>query len=305
MSGHIHKAPPTPPLKGGAFIIIIALLMLGVPPLQGGGGGGLQGVACDTARITRLLIEARESVASDNPQDYVAHFARGFLGAPYVAATLESPDGVERLVVDLDEFDCTTLVETVCALSRTAASGRTSWRDYVRALTDMRYRKGVIDGYPSRLHYIADWVLDNSARGNLTDAAPSFPTTDYVVKTLDFMTRNADKYPALADSANLAAMKRVEEGYRSHRFPYIRKNLMLTDKKTAAALREGDIVALTCDTPGLDVSHLGIIVLQNGVPYLLHASSAAGAVVIDKLSFADYLKKGRRLTGFRVLRLPK
>ena len=46
--------------------------------------------------------------------------ARYFVGRPYVASTLEREP--ERLVVNLREWDCTTLVESAVALARTAQS---------------------------------------------------------------------------------------------------------------------------------------------------------------------------------------
>ena len=94
----------------------------------------------------------------------------------------------------------------------------------------------------------------------------------------------------------------MEVGYRSHRYSYI-KSGRLYSKPVVQALKAGDIVALTTKTDGLDVSHLGIIVIEKDGPHMMHASSKAGKVVIDPLNFADYMKKNHQLTGFRVVRL--
>lgn len=128
-------------------------------------------------------------------------------------------------------LDCTTFVETVIALAHTAADGRTSWRDYLNMLESIRYRRGEIAGYPSRLHYVSDWILDNVSRGNVTEVTGSMPGVEYVVKTLDFMSSHRGSYPALADDDNYAKIKYIEEGYRNHRYPYIKKTRLLTDKK--------------------------------------------------------------------------
>jgi len=40
-----------------------------------------------------------------------------FIGKPYKSGALECPDQ-EKLIVRLSDFDCTTLIETVVALSR-------------------------------------------------------------------------------------------------------------------------------------------------------------------------------------------
>lgn len=258
----------------------------------------------DPQRIEQMLSAAISEMPDASAQEYVPYFATCFIGTPYVAATLESPDGIERLTVDLDQLDCTTFVETVAALALNAADRRTDWFDFVRRLEGIRYRHGAIDGYPSRLHYISDWIVDNSSRGNLTEVTSRMPVVDYAVKTLDFMTAHPDSYPAFeADPESLAAVREVEQGYRNHRYPYVPRALLKSDKKTLRALREGDIVALTTSTKGLDVSHLGIITMVGGIPHLLHASSKEGRVVVSKVPLGQYINASRSLTGIRVIRL--
>ena len=190
----------------------------------------------------------------------------------------------------------------VLAMSYTVGEGRTSWRDFGYNLERMRYRGGEANGYGSRLHYICDWVVDNIHRGNIEDATRLFPRTNYVTRTIDFMSSNRDKYPALADSAEFEKIKNVEIGYRSHRFPYI-KTIDLAGKETKAALRDGDALALVTNMKNLDVTHLGFVIKVNGEPYLLHASSTDGKVELSQRPLADYMKRNRSLIGVRVIRL--
>lgn len=253
----------------------------------------------DTTRITEILIKASH-IKTDNPQERVDFIAREFLGTPYVAHTLEAE--TEMLTINLDELDCTTFVETVIALAYTAGEYRTSWRDYIHNLERIRYRNGDINGYASRLHYICDWVINNSHRGMFVDVTPRLPKCDYVVKSIDFMSKHRESYSALSDSVIYEQIKQVEIGYRNHRFPYIKKE-NTSHKEVVNALCNGDIVALTTNTKGLDVSHLGIITFVDGSPHLLHASMKAGKVIIDPLPLSDYLRRNRNLTGIRVIRL--
>ncbi|MBQ4292211.1 MAG: DUF1460 domain-containing protein [Muribaculaceae bacterium] len=253
----------------------------------------------DTTRITSLLIECREANLP-TPEARVAWLGKKFLGTPYVAHTLEGE--TEMITINLDELDCTTFVETVLALAYTVGEDRTSWRDFAHNLERMRYRGGHANGYASRLHYISDWIVDNSHRGNIEEASASIPGSDHIIKTIDFMTRHRDLYPALADSAEYERIKNVEIGYRSHRYPYV-KWTKLNNKATLGALREGDAVALTTSTKDLDVSHLGILVKVDGKFHLMHASSVKKKVIIDPLPIYDYFKKSRSLTGLRIVRL--
>lgn len=252
----------------------------------------------DTLRINDLLSKGLENRTSPNAT--IATLGREFIGTPYVAATLEAPE--ERLTVNIDELDCTTYIETVMALALTIDEGRTSWRDFLYNLERLRYRNGTVDGYGSRLHYVSDWVVDNVHRGTFREVTNQIPQHDYQVKTLDYMSSHRDDYPQLADSVQFERIKSMEIGYRSHRFPYIKKG-RLDNKPVKNALREGDIIAVTTRTPGLDVSHFGIIVMEKGVPYLMHASSAAKEVIIDKQSLFDMLRRSKTATGIRVFRL--
>lgn len=258
--------------------------------------------ANDTTRITVMLGEV---LAHDpgTPGARVEAFGRMFIDTPYVAHTLEVDSGQpEVLTVNIDGLDCTTFVETVAAMAKTVGEGRSSWRDFVYNLENIRYRGGEMDGYGSRLHYIADWIVNNSYRGNLKDVTSNFPKVNYATKSINFMSANRELYPALADSVQYARILSVENGYRNHRYPFV-KTIDLANKATKAAFRSGDIVALTTNMRNLDVTHMGIVVVVDGEPYLLHASSSLGKVVITTVPLSEFMARNRSLTGVRVFRL--
>jgi len=48
---------------------------------------------------------------------------------------------------------------------------------------------------------------------------------------------------------------------------------------------------------------MGIIVIENGEPHLLHTSSSAGEVVITKETIGAFMKRNRASNGIRVIRL--
>lgn len=249
----------------------------------------------DTTIITNILIDL-DKQHSANAQLLVAEAARKFLGKPYKAGTLEGDS--EILTVNVDEFDCTTFVETCIAMAMTVESKRTSWHDFLYNLEQLRYRGGEQKGYDSRLHYISDWIVDNSHRGILQEVTDRIGKADYTIKTLDYMTSHRDSYPALKNDDIFAGIKNAEIGYRSHRFPIIKPQNIKT-----ADIREGDIIAITTSIKGLDVSHIGIATLIDGVPHLIHASSKADKVISDPLPLQEYLRKNRTATGIRVIRL--
>ena len=251
----------------------------------------------DTIRINSLLSDAS---GLNSSAERIVHIAKQFIGTPYVAGTLECPQ--EMLTINLDGLDCTTFVETVLALAYTANERRFSWRDFVYNLERIRYRSGQLNGYASRLHYISDWIADNSHRGNFKEISANFTNHSYQIKSLDFMSKNRDKYSALTDSIEFERIKNIEFGYRNHRFPYIKKE-NLRKKETLKTFREGDIVALTSNINGLDVSHMGIVIFIDNSPHLLHASSSKGKVTIENMPIYETLMTNRRNTGIRVIRL--
>ncbi len=255
----------------------------------------------DTVKINTILNDAATATRDMTKEERVAYIGRQFIGTPYVGGTLESEDG-EKLTVNMDELDCTTFVETVLALAYTVGEGRASWRDYTYNLERMRYRSGELNGYGSRLHYASDWVMDNVHRGNFKEVTSNLEGSEPQVKSLDYISSNREKYPALKDSINYDRIKNMELGYSNHRFPVI-KSSKLTKKDVLSQLREGDVVLLTTKIPGLDVQHMGIIVMKENVPHLMHASSAEGEVIVDQLPLTDYMRRNRSVTGIRVIRL--
>lgn len=253
----------------------------------------------DTLKINDLLHNGYASKIS-NPESLTAFYADKLLDTPYVGHTLEGE--TECLTINIDELDCTTFVETLIALTKTTLSGRKSWRDFANNLENIRYRRGEMDKYSSRLHYISDWIMDNSNRGNLKEITSELPHCSYDIKTINFMTQHRDSYPALKDEETFKEIKNAEIGYRSHRFPYIKKEYLIY-KDVKKDLKDGYIIALTSKIEGLDVSHMGIIFIKDGEPYLLHASSSGKKVMIGPENLRDMLRRSKSNTGIRVIKI--
>ncbi len=256
--------------------------------------------AQDTTCITNILKEgAAKNFQSAGPR--TAWLAEQFTGKKYTAHTLEGDK--EVLTINIDELDCTTFVETVMALSFTLAEDREGWQDYIYNLRLLRYRGGEVNGYSSRLHYICDWAMDNIHRGNFVDATRDMSKCRYMVRSIDFMSGHRDSYEALKDSVEFERIKNVENGYRNHRFPYI-KSSDVGSKEMTGKIREGDILAFVSNLKDLDVTHMGVAAkAADGKLYVLHASSSAGKVEMSELPLPDFLKRNRQWIGVRIFRL--
>ncbi len=255
--------------------------------------------ANDTTEINQLLKKGIESGLT-KPNELVTFYAHELMGRPYVANTLEGEP--EMLTINVDQLDCTTFVETLYALTRTTLNGRYSWRDYATNLENLRYRNGTIKGYTSRLHYISDWAVDNTSRGNLTELTSDLPGVRYLIKTLDFMSTHRDAYAALKNDSTYEKLRDFEIAYRNHRFPYISKQQMKS-KKLIEQLESGDFVALVTKVDGLDVTHMGIIEKKGNDIYLLDASSNGGKVQLETDDMMEMLRRQRSNLGIRVFRI--
>lgn len=253
----------------------------------------------DTVLINELLLKGHNSDINE-ANALIEFYARQLLGTPYVAHTLEADE--EVLTINIHELDCLTFIETLYALTRATLDGRYSWRDYAANIENVRYRGGEMGDYSSRIHYISEWIIDNHVRGNLEEITPDLPHADYMVKNIDYMTHHTDSYRQLKnDSAMVEKIRRFE--LRNHRFPYLKRS-WLNDKAVKSALRSGDFVTLVTKVEGLDVSHNGIIIVDDkGDPYLLDASMSGGKVMLEPQPLFKFLEKSKTTIGIRVFRM--
>ena len=248
-------------------------------------------------KLLVLTLALWSSICGD-----ILDVARAYLGVPYVAGTLESPDGEERLITCEDSLDCTTFVELSVARWLAQQSDSLTFEQWVESL---RYREGVADGYLSRLHYFTDWVAENTRRGVWHELTPEEDspiwTTDTL--TLSFMSHHPQSYPYLkANDWAVDSMRRIEERYAHHPIHYIGKE-HLSLGPDELPIRDGDIVALVTTIAGLDVTHLGFALWRGQTLHLMHASMTHSKVIIDEQSLHDYLKPRKSCPGVKVVRL--
>ena len=250
----------------------------------------------DTTKIISILRNVKDIV---DPNERIITIAKEFLGTPYVGGTLNVPPQ-EQLYVNTTNLDCLTFVETVIALTKTTQTVEPTVNDYLINLKSIRYRNGEINGYPSRLHYISEWGIDNEKRGNFREITPECEFSVSKMKTIDYMTKNRNLYPALANDSVFKAIQENEKPLQNLRYSIIPASKV--DEASKSFLKSGDIVAIETNKSGLDVSHVGILNIRNGIPYMIHASSKYKKVINDTLPLKKYLEK-QKSPGIRVFRL--
>ncbi len=278
--------------------ILLLYMMLLMGSLNGWSQQRVTYQRADSLKICRLLRDA-------NKQTTMLWFARQFLNVPYVAHTLEI-NSTEQLVVNTRQLDCTTLVETVTALTLCAHQGKRSWNDYLSTLRTLRYRKGKLDGYPSRLHYFSDWIADKTAMSivkEIQSPNPPFSAVQHI--NVNYMSTHPDAYQALKAHPEWVSVIRLQEetlsGTTSRYIP--KSALKRNTKALRQAVHDGDIIAITCNKKGLDIAHLGFAVWKKDGLHLLNASQIHKKVVQEPMTLYQYLQKHPSHTGIRIIRI--
>lgn len=247
--------------------------------------------------ILKSICEKLQPEKNTSTANLVELVGKEFMGTPYVANTLEKMP--EHLVINLRELDCTTFGENCLVIARIIKSGDTSFENYANELQKLRYRNGMIDGYPSRLHYFSDWIYENAQRGFLKRVSEEISHVPYPMET-NFMSTHPDSYPQLKDNKDFVQKLKKKEAEISARKMYFLPKEKLAEYESQ--LRDGDIVGLTTSVPGLDITHVGIIVHVGDRVHLMHASSNEMKVIISEQPLEEYLKGRNSVTGIMVAR---
>ncbi|RMG58183.1 MAG: DUF1460 domain-containing protein [Bacteroidetes bacterium] len=271
-------------------LILIVLSTLGTLSAQ------VRCTAKDRDLCESHLKALAEEFLSEAPMtEIIPTVGHRFIGTPYVAHTLEGE--TEELVVDLQGLDCTTFLENVVVLSRLVARDALTFADFQAELAGLRYREGVVEGYPSRLHYFSDWLYQNAQKGLITDITAELGGDAYE-KEINFMSTHPDAYAQLGDPATLAAIEETEAAINSRRYYYIPKDRI---EAVEDRIADGDLIALTSRVEGLDIAHVGLAIHVGDRLHFMHASSRSMKVEISTIPLVEYMAKSH--TGIMVARL--
>ncbi|MFI7189590.1 DUF1460 domain-containing protein [Nocardia nova] len=253
------------------LVLVAAALLL---PTRAGADAAIDDT---TSHRIDELVALRAGATGASKGELLDLLSRQFLGTPYAANTLiGSATQPEQLVADFRQVDCFTFLDYVEALSRTTDRNR-----FEANLIDTRYAAAQVD-YTHRKHFFTDWaqVADVAATditGNLS------PATITVPKHLNAKGDGAVYLPGIpvVDRAiTYIPSAAVDEGVLS-------------------GLRTGDYIGAYADQPGLDVTHVGILVNTPNGPVFRNASSLAVNNKVVDTPLGEYLQT---VPGIVVLR---
>jgi hypothetical protein len=223
-----------------------------------------------------------------------------FLDTPYVNYTLDHSADEEFCIVNLQELDCVTFVETTLALSRVIKLGKETEAALPRQIELIRYRNGHCSGFCARLHYLSDWFYDNQKKGLITDYTQSLPGAVAASEHVALMSERPNEYKQLRKHPEWIPPIRQDEAAINSRIYY---HIPKADVQAAEAqMQTGDIVAITTEAKILDCAHTGLCYRdEKGVLRFLHASQKHKKVYLDQ-ELCEYLDGIHAFTGVMLAR---
>lgn len=285
-------------MKRRDFVRHLVLSGLAVDPLWASFAASLQNNEDVEICRNKFSLAVSLSLQKRPINEVIIQMGISFLGTEYAAFALEAP-GPERLVINLRGLDCVSFYENSLVLARCVKKDMMTFDEYRRELTFVRYRGGVIDGYPSRLHYTSDYFFDNAKKGVWRDVTKEAGGVPFV-KNINFMSTHPEQYRQLRENSKFLEQIRQHEEEITRREKYFLPKDRVS--VNAEKIQSGDILGITTDITGLDVSHTGIAVRQNGVLHLLHAPAVGKKVEVSEPALADYLARNKHHTGLMIVR---
>ncbi|MEM9444366.1 MAG: N-acetylmuramoyl-L-alanine amidase-like domain-containing protein [Verrucomicrobiota bacterium] len=226
-----------------------------------------------------------------------AVIGKELLETPYKSYTLEIHDHIEAPSANFYGLDCWTFFEISLGMARMLEKNKETYSppDLLEEIEYTRYRDGKCYGnYLDRIHYLAEWYVDNHKRGNIIDITKDLGGTRFKKECRE-MTVLWKGYRYLRKNPELRApMKKHEERISSLPMYHIPKNKV---GAIESQLQDGDIIGIATNPIGSFCSHVGLAYRDSkGVLRLMHASSDFKKVLID-VRLKDYLYRYKKHAG--------
>jgi hypothetical protein len=283
------------------IVKVIKHILLGVSVVATGFSAEAQRFHCeaDTAKAMEIIREFYNP--GGDPAKICGPIAEKLKGVAYVPISKEDSIGVAE--IRLDGFDDFAFVNMVAALAKTATSpGYSRPKDLEIMLEKLTFRRGEANGFPTRMMYGGDWIVDNRSRGNVKELTEDY-SEHFKTKSLDWVCRHRGEFAALKDSATYERQRMVEFGYRTFKIPHMKRES--SDwKQVNPDIQDGDLIMLLTPEPDRDVWEMGYVVRRDDGLHFIHASERDGKVVEESEPLGRYIKRhSKEVYGWRWLRI--
>lgn len=262
---------------------------------------GAQRYHCADDTVKAMSILREFSNPGSDPGKLCGVIAERLIGSPY--APIAQQDSLGVVEIRLDGFDDFAFVNSVAALAKIATSpGGMHLKDLEVMLEKLTFRRGEPNGFPTRMLYGGDWVVDNHSRGNVKDLTEDY-SANFKTKSLEYVGRHPQEYAALKDSATLERQKMVEFGYRTFKIPHMKRE-MADSKGVLEDMHDGDLIMLLTNHPEKDILSMGYVIKRPDGFHIIHISDKDGKIVEEQETLGRYIKRNsKEIYGWRWLRI--
>ena len=279
------------------FAILLFMQGIGLPVLHAQHRSADRIFTSEDKHLAEEKLHAFSDQSNLPVAELITRIGLTFLNTPYVGGTLENGMD-EKLVINLRELDCTTFAENCLALARTVKLGKTDFDTFADEIEKIRYRHEKRNRYPSRLHYFSEWIQDNHQKGFINNQINVNGVK--FDKAIHFMSTHPTSYPVLKEHPELVTIIAWQEKELTkaelYYFPKDQPDNLYK------YLQQGDIVGLTSSIDGLDINHVGIIMVKDNQFYLLHASQSEKKVTVSQSPLSEFLKPASKNSGIMIAR---
>ena len=241
------------------------------------------------------LVSYFEQAQSRPLGERIAFWSENLLKNPALLSVMgHGPTVDDTAPVFPDAYDCTTYVETVGALARSESGEVLADR-----IISIRYRNGK-PGFETRNHFPeADWIPNNEAAGILKDVTVEIARKAGFV--VSFVNKDIDKiawFKAQGVASRTVAAEPAVATVRLAYLPLDRINETLQHVPQGSVI---NVVRASRDRYPVLISHQGLLIWKNGVPYFRHASRTRQ---IRETPFSEYVQTLRgmpwKVLGFNI-----
>jgi len=227
-----------------------------------------------TKDALELLLQESSSIHDIGKR--IDFLSAKFLGSQYTEATLVGHANTpEVFVINLEGVDCFTFIDYIESMR---ISG--SFPEFRENLRKIRYRSGNVI-YENRNHFFTDWIEYNSDLIDDVTERVGKGKSAQVKKILNRKINGTCFIPGIS--------------FRERQIVYIPAENV--DDAAMRNMKTGDYVGIYSEKPGLDVSHIGIVIKDASDVLFRHASTISMKVVDE--DFQKYLSGKPGIIVFR------
>lgn len=213
----------------------------------------------DTINVDAYTLHKINTIIQDISNDKtlsqnekISLISAKFLGTHYQKDMLNGSETIsENLTIDFRWLDCITYLDYVIALHISHSEN-----DFLNNIVKIRYLDSHISFY-NRRHFFTDWAnREHKIAEDIT--AQLSPKTLKSTKLLNQKNKDKKYLPGIP--------------IVSRSITYIPSSAI--DHSLISALKSGDLIGIYTPQPGLDVSHVGFVIITEQGPVFRHASSS-------------------------------